>query len=158
LIDHGRQRTTDADKALRENAVVVDYGQLPAGAWLPDGPTFGASPARPGDLRLGADARQPLVGLVTHAAAERDPTWERLSLAPGTEKDPGALGGWVRPGRTLRTPTFALTTGKLYYLVRGTGHVYAAIDSHALIAGPLHARVVQSVKAGDRLQWITHDL
>src|SRR6185437_13053794 len=70
----------------------------------------------------------------------------------------GALGGAVRAGRTLRTPTFPLTAGKVFYRVKGSGFVYAAVASHAMIAGPLYGRLVRMVTTGERFQWIDHDL
>jgi hypothetical protein len=63
-----------------------------------------------------------------------------------------------RPGRTLRTPSFTLTGGKVFYLVRGTGMAYAAVGQHVMIAGPLHGRLVIDFKTGDRFQWVVHDL
>ena len=38
---------------------------------------------------------------------------------PGAELDHGALGRRSRAGRTLRTPSFQVTSGKVHYLVRG---------------------------------------
>ena len=49
----------------------------------------------------------------------------------------------------LRTPSFTLTTGKLFYLVRGSGKAFAAVNAHVMIAGLLHARVSSSPTAGD---------
>jgi Protein of unknown function (DUF1553)/Protein of unknown function (DUF1549)/Planctomycete cytochrome C len=138
--------------------VIIDYGRASARDWLADGVAFGLGPALPGEPRLSGDPTRPLVRLVDRGAAEKDAFWDGLQVAPGTETDPGALGGLVRAGRTIRTPSFALTTGRLYYLVRGTGQAYAAVDEHALIAGPLHGQLVQGLQAGDDFRWIVHDL
>jgi hypothetical protein len=138
--------------------VIVDYGRPSADGWLPDGVSFGLQPALAGDLRVEGNAAHPSVRLVERAAVEKDPIWDGLRVPPATETEPGALAGAQRAGLTIRTPTFALTTGKLYYLVRGSGQAYAAVDEHALIAGPLHGQLVQALAAGDHFRWICHDL
>ncbi len=141
-----------------ENEVVVDYARPGPGEWLPDSPAFGPSPTRPGDVRLGIDPEHPTIRICERAAAEIDPAWDRLTPADGIATDPGALAGPARAGHTLRTPTFTLTGGKVYYLVRGAGRAYAAVDQHLMIAGPLHARLVLPIHAEDRFQWVEHDL
>jgi hypothetical protein len=64
----------------------------------------------------------------------------------------------TRAGRTIRTPTFALTTGKLYYLVKGAGMAYASVGSHVMISGPLHARLVQPLAPAAGFRWVEHNL
>ncbi|HYT91692.1 MAG TPA: PSD1 and planctomycete cytochrome C domain-containing protein [Gemmataceae bacterium] len=157
LIESWRKREIDA-AASNGAEVIVDYTKPAEGTWQQDGFTFGPAPLRPGDLLLGGDAARPLVRVVDSAAAERDPLWDRLKLAPGTEKDPGALGGIPRPGRTLRTPSFQVNAGKVFYLVRGAGRVFACVDGHVMISGPLHGQVVRAVKAGNGFQWVEHNL
>ncbi len=49
-------------------------------------------------------------------------------------------------GRTLQTPTFELKDGKVSVLAEGTGHVVACVDSHRLVAGPLHGETVKSIE------------
>jgi cytochrome c553 len=138
--------------------LIIDYGQCQAEDWLTDGFAFGSGPVRPGELRIRGDAAKPILRFSEYGAAEKDPTWDVLKLSPGTENDPGALAGAVRAGRTLRTPTFALTSGKVFYLVKGSGFVYAAVGAHVMIAGPLHGQLIRAVNNGDRFQWIAHDL
>ena len=79
---------------------------------------------------------------------------------PWSENDPGRLDGWLRAGRTLKTPTFTLNSGYVHYLIEGVGHVYAAVDSHAMINGPLHAELLKETGGNSDLptRWITHDL
>lgn len=151
-----RPQGADAPRAGIE--IMVDYAKLPPTDWLPDGDAFGLAPVRPGDVRFGSDPSRPIERIFDYAAAEKDPTWDRLKLAPGAENDPGPLGGAIRAGRTLRTPTFPLTTGRLFYLVKGNGRIYASVDSHAMINGPLHGKVVQNFKTAGQFQWIGHDL
>jgi hypothetical protein len=64
----------------------------------------------------------------------------------------------ARAGRTIRTPNFKIGPGKLYYLVRGSGRAYAAVDGHHLIAGPLHGQLVLNFPASPGFRWVAHDL
>ena len=54
----------------------------------------------------------------------------------------------IRAGRTIRTPTFQVKSGRVHYLVKGTGLAYANVEGHVMIAGPLHGQVVMPIKAG----------
>jgi hypothetical protein len=158
LIDGWRMRTRDAGSALQGVEVIIDYRHHRPDDWLPDDVTFGPRPVRPGDIRWGSDPARPIHQVIDYAAAEFDPTWKGLTLAPGAENDPGVVGSVPRAGRTIRTPTFKITAGKVFYQVKGTGRAYAAVDSHVLINGPLHGKLVQPIKAGERFQWIGFDL
>jgi hypothetical protein len=152
LADQFQQRSAETERALKDGVVIVDYSAKET-SWLPDGFAFGPGPAQPWDLRLG-----PNPGFQEKFAAVYDSTWSRLRLAPATENDPGALGGIIRAGRTLRTPTFTIKPGTVYYLMRGSAQVYAAVEGHNMIAGPLHAQLVRTFKTGPAFQWLEHDL
>src|SRR5262249_32857165 len=60
-------------------------------------------------------------------------------------------------GRTIRTPSFAIT-GKVFCLLKGTGLAYLALDSHTLIAGPLHGKLVVDFRTADKLGWVAYDV
>src|SRR5262249_34259569 len=64
----------------------------------------------------------------------------------------------IRAGRTIRTPTFEIKSGKVHCLVKGTGQVFAAVEGHVMIAGPLHGGLVRPFKGDSTFQWITLDL
>jgi cytochrome c553 len=145
-------------RAEKGPQLIIDYAQCKPGDWLTDGFAFGPGPVRPGELQIHGDPAKPALHFNERGAAVKDSTWDVLKLTPGAENDPGALGGALRAGRTLRTPTFPLTTGKVFYLVKGSGFVYAAVGSHVMIAGPLHGHLVRAVNNGERFQWIAHDL
>jgi hypothetical protein len=150
-----KRRQAAADAALKDAEVVIDYGRSAPADWMPDDAAFGPGPARPGDVRLTANG----VRFVERGAAEYDRAFDVLRLAPGAETDPGALGRIpVRAGRTLCTPTFRVTTGKVFYLVRGAGAAYASVGSHVEIDGPLHAQLVISLPPGNDFHWVGQDL
>jgi Protein of unknown function (DUF1549)/Protein of unknown function (DUF1553)/Planctomycete cytochrome C len=151
-------KKAEADAIPKGAEVVVDYARRRPGDWMPDGPAFGCDPARPGDLHLDGDAPHPVIRFATDAAAEYDRTWDGMKLAAGAENDPGALARMVRAGRTIRTPTFIIKPGKVLYRVKGAGMVFAAVDSHVMIAGPLHGQLVADIPAGNSYHWAVMDL
>jgi hypothetical protein len=138
-------------------SVVVDYGRLRPEDWMSDGGAFGIGPVRPGELRLSGTPERPEVRVATRAAAQADRAWPVLRVAAGSESDAGALGGLMRAGRTLRTPSFLVGPGRVFYLVRGAGHAYASVHSHVMIAGPLHGNVIQAIQSTG-WQWVGQDL
>ncbi|MDE2755836.1 MAG: PSD1 and planctomycete cytochrome C domain-containing protein [Acidobacteriota bacterium] len=147
-------------KILRASGarIIQDYTGLDPGDWRVDGPGFGSGPRKAGQVRLGRRLTAPVARVFRHGGAHKDPVWDVLELAPGTERNPERLRNWVRAGRTLRTPTFSLETGKLYYLARGTVRVYATVDSYTLQEGPLYDELTRRWKDVPRLRWIEHDL
>jgi hypothetical protein len=157
--EHNKDNLGVLELDLRGARTIVDYANLADGQWMADGPTFGAAPVQAGQLLLTGDTESPLE-IATYSAARRDWTWPEFKPADGGDNDPGRLNGWMRAGRTLKTPTFTLQSGVVHYLIEGVGHVYAAVDSHAMINGPLHAELLKETGGTSDLpmRWITHDL
>jgi hypothetical protein len=157
LAARWRKRHARADPALEGAEVVIDY-RKPSPDWMPDGVIFGPGPVRPGEVRLDSEGQHPILTICEGGAAAKDPTWDVLKPARGAETDPGALGTLVSAGRTLRTPNFTITRGKVFYRVRGRGRAYAAVSQHVMINGPLHGELILPLEAGQRFHWIVHDL
>ena len=160
----------EAIKSLTERAAshaampiqtIIDYG-APASStsWYTDGPAFGLRPVRVGELILGQTLEHPLEGIATRGMARRDPAFNDLHAAPGTEADGGVLNTWNRSGQTLRTPNVTLKSGRLWYQVRGAGRAYAVVDSHLIIQGPLHGALLHQWHAekNDAWVWVSQDL
>ncbi len=127
-----------------------------------DGPTFEAVP--PGQIVL-PNERDPaaalaLPSLATVGSYRRDTLWNGLSVVAGSEDENGKIAGWGRAGRTLKTRTITLRSGRLHYLVRGSGHAYAAIDSHIVILGPLHNQIAIDMGGDSKtpVRWVSQDL
>ncbi len=150
--------TLPTKQASSNVEVIIDYSHCNSDDWLTNGFAFGPGPVRPGELHIAGGASKPTLHFSDYAAAEKDAVWDVLKTSPETQNDSGALGSVVRAGRTLYTPTFPLTTGKVFYLVKGSGFVYASVGSHIMIAGPLHGQLVRSFNTGESFQWIAHDL
>jgi hypothetical protein len=158
LVEAWKNQSRAAEQTLKASEIIVDYSRPSTDAWSQDGYAFGPRPTQPGDLQVRGDPVRPSLRLTEHAAAEKDAAWDRLRVVSGAENEPGSLGRLIRSGRTLRTPTFKIKQGRVFYLVRGRGLAYAAVEGHVMIAGPLHAQIVMDVNAGPGFRWIGHDL
>ncbi|MBC8117220.1 MAG: DUF1549 domain-containing protein, partial [Candidatus Saccharimonas sp.] len=158
---------TDGQPALARRAsvepvdgLVVDFVNLRDECFLQDGVSFGTRPVPPGwfEMRGPADRREFFVATI--GGWERELFWKDIKLAPGVEDDHGKLGEWHRHGRMVRSPEFTLTKGTLWYLVRGSVRAYAAVNSHLVLAGPLHGSVVREFKHDkpNEWRWVAHPL
>ena len=111
---------------------------------------MGLHRGRQGTLFLTTDQ----VKVAKVASAVNDPFWFGLqSITEGAMQNRSALSKLPKSGRTLRSPTFELKDGLVRCLVDGVGHVVACVDSHRLVAGPLHKQTIVPVKEGKR--WVT---
>ena len=141
---------------LADESIVVDYGNLPQKHFMQDGNSFGHSPRLEGRAYLDS-TQTPSVMVATYGSATNDPVWNGLeSVTEGQIQNRSKLAKIPKSGRTLRTPTFELKQGNVTCLVNGTGHVIACVDSHRLIAGPLHGQTVQAIKPDTR--WVSLNL
>lgn len=126
--------------------VAVDYETLSTKELIQDGFTFGSQPRQAGDAYLQVLKGQSSVRFANASAAVSDPFWTGLKSIHGQKvQNRSALSPLPRSGRTLRTPTFTLTSGNVACRVNGKGHVVACVDSHRLIAGPLHKETIRPI-------------
>jgi hypothetical protein len=156
-----RQGTPERSPSLPAGArIIADFTRPGVQPWKADGEAFGSGPVTEGMLLPGSTASEPLRGIASYGAARRDPFWNRLRNSPGNEDDSGRLGATARAGRMLRTPTVTLGAGKLHYLLRGRAKVYAAVESHLMLDGPLHGVLTQTFDSGAAPApvWFSHDL
>jgi len=158
LLARGGIQLPAKPKALKNEAIIVDYGNLSDGEFIQDGYIFGQSPLLPGQAFLKQNKGVSLsMQFALHGAATNDPVWKGLeSITLGSFQNRSSLAKVPKSGRTLRTPTFELKHGNVSCLVQGTGHIVACVDSHRLVAGPLHKQTIKSIKANDR--WVTLNL
>ena len=113
-----------------------------------------------GDMVIPESEETHLARISTYGSARRDLFWKHLKLKSGNENDPGSLAATSRAGQMIRTRTITLESGQLHYLIKGSAQVYAAVDSHIMIAGPLHGKLVRKFETGTSPapQWVIHDL
>ncbi|WP_231603121.1 PSD1 and planctomycete cytochrome C domain-containing protein [Neorhodopirellula pilleata] len=167
---------------LEDEAIIVDYGNVPQSQFMQDGFAFGRSSHRQGVAYF--DFEEPnSVRIASHGAAVSDAFWNGLqSINEGTVRNQSKVAALPKSGRTLRTPTFELrggdfqspnletstesrrhgesslhSVGNVSILVHGTGHVVACVDSHRLVAGPLHGETIQPIDAKEE-RWVTLNL
>lgn len=154
-------RSSGQDAGAGER-ILFDYGSVgdDSPPFMQDGVIFGAEPRRLGRLVLDASTDPPSLSLATSGGAVNDPFWHGLrSEYESVTNRRGRLETLPRSGRTLRSPTFELTEPVVSCEVRGAGHIVACVDSHRLVAGPLHGETVVRVDQPDGAtgpaRWVT---
>ncbi|MEM1069960.1 MAG: DUF1549 domain-containing protein, partial [Planctomycetota bacterium] len=154
LESKGLQRPSPPSP-LSNDAIILDYGNLRQREFMQDGFIFGPSPRRAGVAYLSSNTGA--VDVAVYGTAASDSVWTGMkSITEGAVQNRSAIAKLPKSGRTLRTPTFELKNGRVHCLVKGAGHIVACVDSHRLVAGPLHKETIVAVKAGQR--WATLNL
>jgi hypothetical protein len=154
-----RQARSAAEKAFEKGCdVIVDYGRLKPGEWLPDDAGYGREPVLQGEPQFSSEPRRPITRFSDRTAASLGPMWRGLRALPGTDRDYGALHSQSRAGKVLTTPGFSINSGLVHFLVKGNGTSYAGVDAHTLINGPLHGRLLMPFNTNGAWKWVTHDL
>jgi len=128
--------------------IVFDYNALKPEEFLQNGFLFRQQHV--GTPVLSIESDQPALRLAAQSAAVSDWFWNGLkSTSEKGVHNRGQLSKIPRSGRTLRTPTFEVTHGNIACRLTGAGHVVACVDSHRLVAGPLHRETIRQVKPDD---------
>lgn len=153
LAELDAQRPVPIESALANPALVMTYYEDHTVEFLQDGFVFGERPRRAGELTLSADGR---LQCVPQSAAASDPFWQGLLSTGQAARSRSIVSPLSRSGRTLRTETFELTGGEVWCRVHGAGHVFACVDSHYLVAGPLHAETLRTIDPNQ--PWVKLDL
>ncbi len=124
------------------------------GTWVQDGSVFRVTTPR-GEADPGTKltpARLEAGSVLVADRMHRD-----LKLRSGTQKHAGDLS-WVQSGKTIVFDRRELETGRLAYLMRGRALVFAQLDGHRMVKGPLHGRSVLRVDTEGEWSWVQHDL
>ncbi len=127
--------------------MLVDYSNLSTENYLQDGLIFGKRPRTSGEAYLELHEGKPSVSIAEYSAAVNDAFWDiEVNVSESRPGGMGALDPAFRSGRTLRTPSFESPTGRIFCLVAGAGQIFACVDSHRTIAGPLHGETLRNVE------------
>ena len=136
-------------------------------AWWQDGAAWTARPAN--GAWLTGDPERPVVAFAPAwwasdvptatprdlGAVGLDPAWRGLARAEVTATEATQVN-WDGAGRTLRLPTWTLGEGSLWYLVRGKGVAFAAVEGHRVLSGPLHVPTALRFDTGETWRWVEH--
>ncbi|MBL8844084.1 MAG: PSD1 domain-containing protein [Planctomycetes bacterium] len=136
---------------------VVDAAAPRAGDWNQDGVAFGTLPLPAGAPRFSGDLAAPLAGFAPIAMVARDGALDRVRAAADREVDP-TRARLLEPGRVARTRSFALQHGRLHWLVRGKGLLFACVASHRTLEGPLHTHTLAEIDTGGAWRIVTQEL
>jgi mono/diheme cytochrome c family protein/chaperone required for assembly of F1-ATPase len=160
-LSRGRKEATGLTPVAESSTTmwrdVYNPGSLGEHEWFADGFVFGDGARRAGEIRFGSAPVRPIDRIYFETAAAIEPKWDVVRTARGVEAEQNRFE-YQLSGRTLKTPTFLLESGKLAYLIRGSAHVYAEVASHRTNRGPLHAKMFQHAPGNDQLRWVEHDL
>jgi len=141
------------------SGVLVDYSAIAPQDYLQDGHIFGPVPIRPGQLVMDHSDEVVPVRVASQFAAVSDRFWDGLqSNSENAVQRRGRLVSIPMSGRTLRTPTVVIENGNVFIRVKGAGHIVACVDSHRLIAGPLHGETVVHFNSPDGWTWTRMNL
>lgn len=141
------------------DAVIVDYATADASQFFTDGEIFGKRPRHAGEICFAMSTDKASLDFVRSNAAANDAFWNGFKKQEANSPNQmSSIGKLPRSGRTLRSPTFTLRDGKVDCLVYGQGHVVACVDSHRLLAGPLHGETVRGIPKADGFQWVSLNL
>jgi hypothetical protein len=125
--------------------LVVDYSHAGHDDWFTDGLAFSDAPTRAGQIVLAGQG----AGLKPPAAAV-------AAVVPQGMGNSGLLSASLHG--MLRTPEFKILAPQVWYRVRGSGDVFVVIDSHRMVAGPLHGGTKRHLDVGDNWTWVSHDV
>lgn len=151
---HGQASSPDlGDK------VIVDYAKADSSLFFVDGEIFGKRPRNAGDISLAISDGKAKLDFVRTSTAASDSFWNEFKKQEANSPNQmSSIGKLPRSGRTLRSPTFTLRDGNVDCRILGLGHVVACVDSHRLLAGPLHGETVRAIPKGDGFQWVSLNL
>ncbi|MCY2982776.1 MAG: PSD1 and planctomycete cytochrome C domain-containing protein [Planctomycetota bacterium] len=158
-MDHASKETREANMQSLSDAVIVDYAIAEPSQFFVDGELFGKRPRHAGEISLVVSDGKAKLDFVRTSAAASDLFWNSFKKQEANSPNQmSSIGKLPRSGRTLRSPTFTLRDGKVDCRIQGQGHVVACVDSHRLLAGPLHGETVRGIPKADGFQWVTLNL
>ncbi|NBV85827.1 MAG: DUF1549 domain-containing protein [Verrucomicrobia bacterium] len=150
-----QSKTSTVTPAGNPPRIIADYTKPEITPWIQDGFAFGLHPSVAGEMPL-PQSGLTSAEIVIQPAARRQSLWKNIK--PVGEPESGTLKEYNRSGQTLRTPEITLENGQVWYLAKGAGRAYAVVDSHIMIQGPLHGKLLTKWKSTPGWEWVPHNL
>ncbi len=140
-IEEGERNFVRSERAATADDLVIDYDALveTREGWITSGHRFGSGPADIGDVVPGPGSDRPIALVAEEPAARSDLLSDRFT-------------------GMLRTPTFEITSDTLWYRFSGKADIFLAVDSHRVVAGPLHGVVKQKLESDGSVRWKSHNV
>ena len=129
----GERNYKPNDRPWTSNDIIEDFSSRDYPHWITAGHRFGEGPIPIGGILLGDRTDRPVRWFAEHPCASSESVSSKLT-------------------GMLRTRTFEVTSDKIWYRYRGSGKLFLAVDSHRVVAGPLHGVVKRDLKSDD-LNW-----
>ena len=137
LLESWKSRSGRGDQTLA-GEVIEDFSDHESAPWLTSGHRFGTRPVEAGELLLDAEGGDGIARIAQSPQAVADVSSEKLT-------------------GIYRTRTFEVTRNKLWYRFRGKADVFLAVDSHRMVAGPLHGVVRKKIESlPGEWRWFPH--
>lgn len=136
--------------------IVLNFDK-PDTDWFGTGLLFGRKSIPKGQILLSEAGDLQFFQLAEAGHASRDPFWNDLKIRSGNEQDSGNLDAVGRSAGSVQSPTFQVTHGKIHILMQGETKVYAGVDAHLMLAGPLHGKLIKVLKSNEK-KWVVYDL
>jgi hypothetical protein len=143
-------KTSERSPAVTRS--IIDFQLGPKFDVLQDGFAFGSVFA--GEVTLDRQLK-----IADRNAVVYNPAWQRLeNVQENVVNVKNRVKDNRSSGRTYRTKTFELRSGVVSCQVRGVGTIIACVDSHRLVAGPLHGETIQDFNSPKEIRWIQLNL
>ena len=136
--------------------VVINFDD-PRTEWFGTGLLFGRKAIPAGQVILPRSAQALSFRLAESGHAARDPFWNGLKLRSGNQADSGNLDAIGRSAGAIQSPTFTVSDGRIHILMQGEAKIYAGVDTHLMLAGPLHGKLIKVLKTNEK-KWVVYNL
>jgi hypothetical protein len=161
LLDRCRQwGQTEALRLPQDDSrIILDARKPDLALWQSDGVLYGLQSCEPLSVDFNGRAQGAAWAVHPFHQGVRDRFWDPMNQKLDAVNRQNRYAQIGEAGKILPTRMFTLQTGKVSYLVRGSFRAFASVDSHRLVAGPLHGETLfENSGPNDSFRWVTHSL
>jgi hypothetical protein len=154
-----QQRFARSLLSAKDPSVIFDARDPDLALWQSDGVVYGSGPCVAGSCCAETASDTPVWKVNAISEARRDPFWNPMTQTSHGVNRQNRQNQVNEAGKILPTRKFTVKTGKVSYLVRGSFRAFASVDSHRLIAGPLHGETIfENAGPDSEYRWVTQSL